>query len=64
MCIATVYVDADGELKEAMRDVVWIEAEDNRFRLISLLGEEKCLEGRLRHIDFWKEHSVVIEQDQ
>jgi predicted RNA-binding protein len=64
MCLATVYVGADGELKESMRDVVRIEAEDNRFRLISLLGEEKCLEGRLKRIDFWEEHSVVIEQDQ
>ena len=62
MCIATVYVDTEGELKEAMRDVVWIEAKDDRFRLINLLGEEKYLEGKLKRIDFWEEHSVVIEQ--
>ena len=62
MCIATVYLDTGDELKEAMRDVVWIEAEDNRFRLINLLGEEKDLVGKLKRIDFWEEHSVVIEQ--
>ncbi len=62
MCIATVYVDNNGELKEAMRDVVRIEAENGRFQLVNLLGEEKYLEGKLKRIDFWEGHSVVIEQ--
>jgi predicted RNA-binding protein len=47
MCIATVYVDIDGELKEAMRDVIYIEAENSRFQLVNLLGEEKYLKGKL-----------------
>ncbi|MBN2463623.1 MAG: CooT family nickel-binding protein [Dehalococcoidia bacterium] len=62
MCIATVYVDTNGDLKEAMRDVVYIEVENGRFQLVNLLGEEKYLEGKLKRIDFWEEHSVVIEQ--
>ena len=62
MCIATVYVDIDGELKEAMRDVIHIEAENSRFQLVNLLGEEKYLEGKLKSINFWEEHSVVIKQ--
>ena len=62
MCIATVYVDTDGELKEVMRDVIRIEAENSRFQLVNLLGEEKYLEGKLKSINFWEEHSVVIEQ--
>lgn len=62
MCIAVVYIDSGGERKEAMRDVVWIEAEDGGFRLVSLLGGEKYIEGNLKSIDFWEEHSVVIEQ--
>jgi predicted RNA-binding protein len=64
MCIATVYVDINGELKEAMRDVIRIEAGDGRFQLVNLLGEEKYLEGKLKRIDFWEEHAVVIEQDR
>jgi len=63
MCIATVYIDNKGELEEAMRDVVYIEAENNRYHLISLMGERKCLAGKLKYIDFWQEHSVVIEQE-
>jgi predicted RNA-binding protein len=64
MCIATVYVDINGELKEAMRDVIRIEAGNGRFQLVNLLGEEKYLEGKLKRIDFWEEHAVVIEQDR
>jgi predicted RNA-binding protein len=63
MCIATVYVDSGEERKEAMRDVIRIEAENSGFRLVSLLGKEKYIEGRLKSVDFWQEHSVLIEQD-
>jgi len=62
MCIATVYLDTGGELAEAMQDVIYIEAENSRFHLVNLIGEEKYLEGKLKRIDFWEEHSVVIEQ--
>jgi len=62
MCIATVYLDIGGKLEEAMQDVVYIEAENSRFRLINLIGEEKYIEGKLKRIDFWEEHAVVIEQ--
>lgn len=62
MCIATVYVDRRSERKEVMRDVVRIEAENDGFMLVNLLGEEKYLEGKFKSIDFWEEHSVVIEQ--
>ena len=64
MCIATVYLDTGGELEEAMQDVVYIEAENSRFCLVNLVGEEKYPEGKLKSIDFWEEHSVVIEQGQ
>lgn len=64
MCIATVYLDTGGELEEAMQDVIYIEAENSRFRLINLVGEEKYLKGQLKSIDFWEKHSVVIEPDQ
>ena len=62
MCIATVYLDTGGELEEAMQDVIYIEAENSRFHLVNLIGEEKYIEGKLKRIDFWEEHSVVIEQ--
>lgn len=62
VCAAIAYVDAGGKLVEAMQDVIYIEAENGCLQLINLAGEEKRLSGRLKHIDFWKEHSVVIEE--
>ena len=62
MCQATVFLRRGEKTEEVMRDVIHIEAENSRFQLVNLLGEEKYLEGKLKRIDFWEEHSVVIEQ--
>ena len=63
MCMSIVYIDSGSEIKEIMRDVIRIDAEDGGFRLVSLLGEEKYVTGRLQSVDFWQEHSVLIKQD-
>ena len=63
MCIATVYLAAGDDKKEIMRDVVWVEAANDHFRIVNMFGEEKQLQGKLKSIDFWQEHSVVIQQD-
>ena len=40
MCLSNVfYIDSDGEQKEVMRDVAQMEAHDNGFLLLGLLGE-------------------------
>lgn len=61
MCIATVYLTAGDDKKEVMRDVVWVEAANDHFRILNMFGEEKRLHGKVKSIDFWQEHSVVIE---
>jgi predicted RNA-binding protein len=63
MCMAIVYSSRGDEKKEAMRDVIYIDAEKTGFRLTNLSGEEKCLQGKIKSIDFWQDHSVVIEQE-
>jgi len=63
MCLAVVYLDRGDGKKEAMQDVIRIEAEGCGYRLVSLLGEEKFVEGKLKTIDFFEEHSVLIEPD-
>lgn len=62
MCIATVYVETGAQREEVMRNVILVQAENSGFLLVTLLGEEKFLEGRLKSIDFLKEHSVVFEK--
>jgi len=61
MCLTTVYLEKGDQKEMIMEEVAEVEAEDNGFRLISLMGEEKFLKGRVKHIDFITEHSLVIE---
>lgn len=63
MCLAVVYVDRGDGKKEAMQDVIRMEAENSGYRLVSLLGEEKFVEGQLKIVDFFKEHFVLIEAE-
>jgi predicted RNA-binding protein len=61
VCIATVYVEADGGLEKLMDEVIRIDVENGKLRLTDLLGKEKYVQGKLRSIDFWEEHSVIVE---
>lgn len=63
MCLAVVYLNSGDGKKEAMQDVIRIEAENRGYRLVSLLGEEKFIEGQLKSVDFLEEHSVLIEAE-
>lgn len=62
MCVAIVYVEAGNQRKEVMRDVVQMEAASRGFLFFGLMGEQKYLEGKLKSIDFIKDHSVIIEE--
>jgi len=63
MCIATIYFDDGKQREEVMRDVVQLEAEKDGFLLVGLLGENKFIKGRLKSIDFLREHSVIIQKE-
>ncbi|MBE9502141.1 MAG: CooT family nickel-binding protein [Chloroflexi bacterium] len=61
MCLSNVfYIDSNGQQQEVMRDVAQMEARNNGFLLIGLLGEQKFVQGEVRTIDFVDEHSVVL----
>jgi len=61
MCLTTVYLEKDNQKEMIMEEVAEVEAEEDGFRLISLMGEEKFLQGRVKRIDFMTGHSLVIE---
>ena len=64
MCLSNVfYIDSNGQQQEVMRDVAQMEARNNGFLLIGLLGEQKFVQGEVRTIDFVDEHSVVLGVD-
>jgi len=51
MCLATVYIENDGQLEEAMQDVAWIMPESGGLQLITLLGESRIFQAEIRGID-------------
>jgi predicted RNA-binding protein len=61
MCLAVVYVNGGDGKKEVMQDVVRIESENRGYRLVGIMGEEKFVEGQLKSVDFFEDHSVLIE---
>jgi len=63
MCLSKVFcIDSDGQQEEVMQDVAHLEAHDNGFVLIGLLGEQKFVKGRVKSIDLVDKHAVVLRQ--
>ena len=60
MCLATVYVERDGEKEELMHDVAWLKPEDGGLRLTGLMGESKVVQGKIKDIDLMSS-SIVLE---
>jgi len=61
MCLTTAFIDSEGEQKEVMHDVAQMEARKDGFLLTGLLGEQRFIEGKVKRIDFFDEHVVVLE---
>ena len=59
MCEAKIYISEDGEDRQIMEDVVLVQPEGDAYLLVSLLGEQKLVQGRIEKIDFLK-HTVHL----
>jgi predicted RNA-binding protein len=51
MCLATVYVEKDGQQEEVMRDVAWIRPQSGGLQLISFMGESRLFQAEVKSID-------------
>ena len=58
MCLATVYIEEDGQQEKVMQDVAWIEPANGGLELITLLGERKSFHARIASIDLMK--SLIV----
>lgn len=63
MCEATVYFSDDKEGTPIMKDVVLVQPEGDAYLLVSLLGEQKLVQGSIEKIDFLK-HTVHMSHIQ
>lgn len=60
MCESNVYLVTDGEEELILSDVATIRPSDGGFRLLTILGEERLVRGRIRDIDLLK-HRIVLD---
>jgi predicted RNA-binding protein len=63
MCQATVYLTQDGEDKEIMRDVIFLEPVEGGLRLQAFFEEPVILQARIERIDFLK-HTVTLAPEE
>lgn len=61
MCLATVYVEDDGQKEEVMQDVAWIRPQSGGLQLISFMGESRLLQAEIKSIDLVNS-SIVLEK--
>jgi predicted RNA-binding protein len=59
VCLATVYLENDGQREEVMRDVAGIVAESGGLQLFPFLGEGKRFQARIKSIDLVR-NSIVL----
>ncbi len=63
MCEAKIYLSDGEEEKKIMEDVMLVQPENDAYLLVSLLGEQKLVRGRIEKIDFLK-HTVHLKQTE
>jgi predicted RNA-binding protein len=58
MCLATVYIEDDGQREKVMQDVAWIEPANGGLQLITFLGESRLFQARIESIDLM--NSLIV----
>ena len=59
MCLATVFVENDGQRERVMQDVAWIKPTDGGLQLTTLLGESRLFQAQIESIDLMKSTIVL-----
>lgn len=61
MCLATAYVENDGQQEEVMQDVAWIRPQGGGLQLISFMGESRLFQAQVKSVDLVN-GSIVLER--
>jgi predicted RNA-binding protein len=59
MCLATVFIEDDGQRERVMQDVAWIKPTDGGLQLTTLLGESRLFQAQIESIDLMKSTIVL-----
>jgi predicted RNA-binding protein len=58
MCLATVFIEDDGQRERVMQDVAWIKPADGGLQLTTLLGESRLFQAQIESIDLM--NSLIV----
>jgi len=58
MCLATVYVEDDGQREKVMQDVAWIKPANGGLQLTTLFGESRLFQAQIESIDLM--NSLIV----
>ena len=58
MCLATVFIEDDGQRKQVMQDVAWIKPADGGLQLTTLFGESRLFQAQIESIDLM--NSLIV----
>jgi predicted RNA-binding protein len=64
MCLSTVYIQSKDRRIKVMQGVARMEYNQEGYRLVGLLGNQKYVEGRIKTVDFVDDHLVVLEKEE
>ena len=59
MCLATVFIEDDGQRERVMQDVAWVKLTGDGLQLTALLGESRLLQAQVESIDLMKSTIVL-----
>ncbi len=60
MCLATVYIDDGVRQEKVMHDVAWIQAQSDGLELITLMGDSRLFQAKIKSVDLMH-GSIVLE---
>jgi predicted RNA-binding protein len=58
MCLATVYIEDDGQREKVMQDVAWIKPKNGGLQLVTFLGQSKLCQAHIESIDLM--NSLIV----
>jgi len=61
MCLATVYIESNGQKEEVMHDVAWIHPESRGLQMTTLIGERRLFQAEIKSIDLMS-GTIVLEE--
>lgn len=61
MCLATIYVEKDGQQEEVMRDVAWIEPTGGGLQMVTLVGDSRFFAAEIKSINLM-DSSIVLRR--